>query len=287
MNHDGYSQQSNLHGQVALVTGSGCGLGHAFARALARAGAAVAITSRTEPELCETAQLIEQDRGRALAIPADVTSPSAVAELVASAEQQLGPIDLLINNAGSLRAIGVAAEVEEDAWWREMEINLRGPFLCTRAVLPSMIARRRGRIINLASGAGLSPIPTGTAYCVSKAALIRLSEIVALETQAYGIAVFAIDPGTVRTPMNDFFLADRIIGQRSPDVQAWMRQLFAEGKDTPIGRPVELVLLLASGKADALSGCMLSVHDDIAELVRRVEEIKSDALYTLRMHTLA
>lgn len=281
------SNTINLQGQVALITGGGRGLGYAFARALARAGAAVAITSRTESELREAAHLIEQEGGRAVAFPADITHPEAVHELVAAVEQQLGPIDLLINNAGTLRAIGSVAEVEGDAWWREMEINLRGPFICTQAVLPTMMARRRGRIINLASGAGLGPIPTGSAYCVSKAGLIRLSEIVALETHPYGIAIFAIDPGTVRTPMNDFFMADDLIGQRAPDVQTWMRQLFAEGNDTPMERPVDLVLLLASGKADALSGSLLSIHDDIDKLVERVEDIKRDALYTLRLHTLS
>jgi NAD(P)-dependent dehydrogenase (short-subunit alcohol dehydrogenase family) len=149
-----------------------------------------------------------------------------------------------------------------------------------------MIARRRGRIINLASGAGLGPIPGFTAYCTSKAALIRLSEILALETQSSGIAVFAIDPGTVRTPMNDHFVSDPLISQRAPGAQAWMRQLFADGNDAPIERSVNLVLRLASGEADALSGCMISIEDDLGDMVRRAEAVKRDELYVLRRRGL-
>ncbi len=219
------NQTIDLHNQVALVTGGGRGLGRAFALALAQAGAAVAITSRNEAELREVAQLIEQGGGRALTITADVSNPAATRHLVATVAQQLGPVDVLVNNAGSLRAFGSVAEVEEDMWWRDLEINLRGPFLCSQAVLPGMIARRRGRIINLASGAGLGPIPNGTSYCLGKAALIRLSEIMALETQSQGITVFAIDPGTVRTAMTEYLSNSETAGQRIPDVQNSIRQI--------------------------------------------------------------
>ena len=140
-----------LAGQVAIVTGGGRGLGRAYAIALAKAGAAVAVTARTETEIQAVQREIEQHDGRALAIPADVTDAHAVAQMVATVEQQLGPVDLLVNNAGVLRALGHVSEVEADLWWREMEINVRGPFLCSQAVLPSMMKRKRGRIINLAS----------------------------------------------------------------------------------------------------------------------------------------
>ncbi len=276
----------NLAGQVALVTGGGRGLGRAYARALAKAGAAVAITARTEPELVEVVRLIEENGSRALAIPADVTNPDAVARMVAAVEQQLGPVDLLVNNAGILRAIGLVAEVEEDAWWRELAVNLRGPFLCAKAVLPGMVARGSGRIINLASGAGLNPVVRGSAYGVSKAALIRLSETLAAETKEQGIAVFAIDPGTVRTPMNDYMLTAEDVRQRAPGIQQWFQQVYAEGRDTPIERSVDLVLSLASGKADVLSGRFISIKDDLDELVRRAEEIDRNNLYTLRLQRL-
>jgi NAD(P)-dependent dehydrogenase (short-subunit alcohol dehydrogenase family) len=273
----------NLHGQVALVTGGGRGLGRAYAIALAHAGAAVAVTARTAPELQTVVQEIEQNGGRALAIPADVTDAKAVAQLVATVEQALGPVDLLVNNAGVLRAIGRIAEVEADDWWREIEINVRGPFLCSQAVLPGMIERKRGRIINLASGAGLEAIDAGSAYCLSKAAIIRLSESLALETKADGIAVFALHPGTVRTPMTKYMHDAALVGQRAPETQQWFQQLFAEGKDTPIERSVDLVLQLASGKADALSGRYLDVDTDLDALISQAETIQRNDLRVLRL----
>jgi NAD(P)-dependent dehydrogenase (short-subunit alcohol dehydrogenase family) len=216
-------------------------------------------------------------------IPGDVTSQQAVEKAITSTEAQLGPIDLLVNNAGMLRALGVVAEVDADAWWREVEVNLRGPFLFARAVLPGMIARQRGRIINVASAAGLDAIAAGSAYCVSKAALIRLSENIALETASSGISSFAIHPGTVRTPMNAYVHDSEEAGQRAPEVQHWFRQLYAEGRDTPIERAVELVLALASGRADALSGCFLSVSDDLDTLVAQAETIQREERLRMRL----
>ncbi len=116
----------------------------------------------------------------------------------------MGRIDLLVNTAGVFHALGPIAEVDPDEWWREIEINVRGTYLCTRAVLPGMLARAQGRVINLASAAGLQSLPTTSAYCVSKTAIIRLTESLALETGDQGIRVFAMHPGTVRTPMNDY-----------------------------------------------------------------------------------
>ncbi len=275
-----------LAGQVALVTGGGRGLGRAYAQALAGEGAAVAVTARTEPELLETVQIIEQNGGRALAVTADVTDPNAVANMVAAVERALGPVDLLVNNAGVFRAFGAVAEIEEDAWWREIEVNVRGPFLCARAVLPGMIARRRGRIINLASGAGGIAIERASAYCVSKAALIRFSQNLALETHDQGIAVFAIAPGAVRTPMTDHVLTSTVVRQRAPEIQAWFERLYAEGRDTPIEQSVELILFLASGQADALSGRFINVEDDVHELLRRSEEVDQKNLYTLQVQYL-
>jgi NAD(P)-dependent dehydrogenase (short-subunit alcohol dehydrogenase family) len=214
-----------------------------------------------------------------------VTDGEAVARLVAEVEKNLGRVDLLVNNAGSLRAFGCLAEADPSDWWREVEINLRGPFLCARAVLSGMIERRRGRIINIASAAGLEPIEAGSAYCVSKTALIRLSEQLALETQEWGVSVFAIHPGTVRTPMNAYVHDSELVGQRAPKVQTWFRQLHAEGRDTPVEEPVRLLLELASGRADALSGCYLDVRDDLDALLRRAKDVQREQKQRLRLVT--
>lgn len=271
--------------QVAIVTGGGRGLGRAFAQALANEGAAVAVTARSEDQLRQTVQLIEGAGNRAIAITADVTNRAAVEYMIGEVERQLGPVDLLVNNAAVFRAFGRAWEVDPEEWWHEMETNVRGPFLCARAVLPGMIARRRGRIINLASFVGLSSVTNMSAYALSKAAVIRLTDLLAAETKEYDIAIFVIHPGTVGTPMADYARESDAARQRAPRIQQWFQELFAEGRDTPIEQSVQLILFLASGKADELSGRYISIDDDVAELVRRAEEIERDDLYTLRLRT--
>jgi len=271
--------------RVAIVTGGSSGLGRAIALALSKAGFNVAIAARSEQPLIETVQLIEQSGGHVLAIQADVANRQAVEQLAAEVETKAGPIDLLVNNAGSFRAFGLISEIDPDEWWCEIETNLRGPLLCSGVVLPRMIARRRGRIINMASAAGLQPFETVSAYCVSKTALIRFSESLAMETRDQGIAVFAINPGTVRTPMSDYVVQTQIVKQKAPMVQQWYQHLYQSGQDTPIDQVIRLVLFLASGQADSLSGCFLSVDDDVEELIRHADEIQQNGQYRLRLHT--
>jgi NAD(P)-dependent dehydrogenase (short-subunit alcohol dehydrogenase family) len=153
----------------------------------------------------------------------------------------------------------------------------------SHAVLPGMRARRTGRIINVASGAGLGSIPLASAYNVSKTALIRLSETLAHETTDAGIRVFAIHPGTVRTPMNAFVHDPPEVGQQAPPIQQWFRELYAEGQDTPIERAVALVMHLAAGDADVLSGCYLSIDDDIDALVQQFATQPRTDQRTLRL----
>ena len=272
-----------LSGQTAIITGGGRGLGKAFAKALASAGMHVVITARSESELRDTVREIEEEGGAATFIPADVTDPEATKRVIATVEQTVGPIDLLINNAGRLRALGDISEIDAGEWWRELEINLRGPFLYTNAVLPGMIERGRGRIINVASGAGLRAAPKGSAYCVSKAALIRLTENTALETEPYGVKVFAIHPGTVRTPMNDYVHHSPEVKESAPEWQEYFQNVFGNNKDTPIEESVNLVLQLASGNADALSGCYLEVQDELSEFVMQANAVSTEERRKLRM----
>jgi NAD(P)-dependent dehydrogenase (short-subunit alcohol dehydrogenase family) len=276
-----------MNPKVTWITGGGRGLGRAFAQALAQAGARVAVTARSELELAQTVEIIEQAGGRALALPADVTDNRAILEVVAKVESQLGPIDVLINNAGRFQSLGPAAQVDPDEWWREVEVNLRGPFLCAQAVLPGMLARRSGRIINVVSEAGLQAIGMVSAYGVSKTALIRLNETLAAETQSYGITVLAAHPGTVRTPMNDYVIASPQVQELAPMVQAWFTQLYEERRDTSIESAVEFMLALASGRADVLSGCYLSVDDDLDALSAQAETIQREQYRTLRLHMQA
>jgi NAD(P)-dependent dehydrogenase (short-subunit alcohol dehydrogenase family) len=274
-------REIDLGGQVAIVTGGGRGIGRAIAIALAKAGAAVAVVARTGEQLAETVALIEGVGGRAIAFPADVTDWQAVEQMAARVERQMGPVDLLVNNAGIGQTdIGPVWESDPESWWQCIDVNLRGPYLCCRAVVPGMVARRHGRVITMASGTGLGPWPYVAAYAVGKCATIRFSENLAAETREHGISVFAISPGVVRTAMTE-------AAAESPEGETWLgglfRKAFSEGRDVPPERAAQLVVFLASGKADVLSGCFVTVSDDLVGMASRAKEIQENELYTLRL----
>ena len=269
----------DFSGQVALVTGGGRGLGRAFAQALAGAGARVAVTARSGRELAETVGLIEEAGGTAIALPADVTDQPAIVRVVDAVEEQLGPVDLLANNAGVLGPSGRDWEVDVDDWWHTFDVNLRGAFLYARAVLPGMIARHRGRIVNISSASVNIHLPYASAYGVSKAALTYLSNCLDSATKEYGVFVFAYAPGFVRTDVIDDVAESYNI--RRVDVDIYRKRL-EDDHDTTLERAVEVFMFLASGKADQLSGRHIDVYDDEMELVARADEIGREDLYTLR-----
>ena len=271
----------DLTGSVALVTGGGRGLGRAFALALAAVGARVAVAARTAAQVEETVQLIERAGGSARAIACDVSAPDDVAHLVTTAEQ-LGPVDILVNNAGVAGPIGADWEVDPEGWWHTFAINMRGPFLCARAVLPGMVTRQRGRIVNISSGAAYNRLPLLNAYCASKAALTHWTKCLAMETKAQGIAVFAFAPGTVGTAGTEYLATSPDVPQELGDL---VRARFRQGRDTPIARAAQMLLFLVSGRADALTGRHIRVQDNAEELVRRAEEIQREDLHVLALRT--
>jgi NAD(P)-dependent dehydrogenase (short-subunit alcohol dehydrogenase family) len=189
-----------------------------------------------------------------------------------------------VNNAGFHvpASLGYDWEVDPDAWWHTFEINLRGPFLCARAVLPGMIQRHRGRIVNVSSHAALRPRPLLDALCTSKAALTQWTRCLALGTQAHGIAVFAFAPGLVRTVGSEYLFTSPDVPQELADI---FRGRFSRGEDTPIERAAQMLLFLVSGRADALSGRFILVEDKEEELVRRAEEIQREDLHILTLRT--
>jgi NAD(P)-dependent dehydrogenase (short-subunit alcohol dehydrogenase family) len=269
------SQGVDLMGQVAIVTGGGRGIGRAIAERLAAAGASVAVLARTRDQVNETVSRIEQAGGSAIAIVADVTDRHAVDQAVAQAERELGPVDLLVNNAAVVTPLGPVWELDPDEWWRSIEINVRGPFLCAHAVLPGMVARHRGRIVNVAAVAAYRTAPYTSAYASSKAALVRLTDTLAAETREHGITVFAMRPGLVQTTMQEQLSA-------SPHLQC--RRAGPGPALISADRAADATVLLASGRADALTGRFLdAAKDDIADLARRAEEIVRDDLFAMRL----
>jgi NADP-dependent 3-hydroxy acid dehydrogenase YdfG len=155
---------ARLDGTVCVITGGGRGIGRVLARSLADAGAAVGLIARSGDELAETVRLITAAGGRATAARADVTDEQAVAYAIYVLYRRLGPVDLLVNNAGVSGPFGDAWQVDASEWWRAVEINLRGVLLCSRAILPAMTARGAGRIVNITSEAGVYRWPQASAY---------------------------------------------------------------------------------------------------------------------------
>jgi NAD(P)-dependent dehydrogenase (short-subunit alcohol dehydrogenase family) len=243
------------------------------------AGAAVTVASRSAEQLTDTVRLIERAGGRALARVTDVTQPYAVAQMVEATEQQLGPVDLLVNNAGISGPIGPLWDVDPEEWWGVVAVHLRGTFLCTRAVLASMIPRRQGRIINVVGGGAARPRPMVSGYGCAKAAIVRMTDSLAVETRPYNIPIFALYPGLVRTTITEKILESEA-GQRwMPEARTWVE----EERFVPPERAAQFVVFLAAGHGDGLSGRCLYAHYDVAALAQRAEAIQRDDLYALRL----
>lgn len=195
---NGDSKKKQLSGSVALVTGGSRGIGRAAALRLATLGASVAICARGRTALENSAAELEKLGGRWLSQHVDVTNAGQVAELVSKTEAQLGPISILINNAG-VGLFGPAHEKTEADWDRVLDTNLKSVFLVSRAVAPSMIRRGLGDIINISSLAGKNTFAGGGIYCASKWGLMGLSGCMAEDLREHGIRVSVICPGSVGT----------------------------------------------------------------------------------------
>jgi NAD(P)-dependent dehydrogenase (short-subunit alcohol dehydrogenase family) len=198
-------EMSLLVNRVALVTGAGRGIGRAIALAYAKEGARVVLTARTAGELDEVAGQIRKRGGTALALPADLSDRAVARQIVVDVEAAVGSIEILVNNAGigsSSKPLPVV-DFDDDFWDKTLAVNLTTPYLLCKAVLPGMLSRRWGRIINVASINGKIGSLHGAAYAATKHGLLGLTRTLAMEVAAQGITVNAICPGPVHTVMND------------------------------------------------------------------------------------
>lgn len=254
-----------LKDKTALITGASRGIGRAIALGFAAEGARVAVTARTVQDLDSLVEQIQASGREAFAIPADLLDLSAVSGLVGLAEQGLGSLDILVNNAGlgSSSDPKPVIEFDDRFWERSLALNLTTPYLLCKAALPSMIRRKRGRIINIASIASRTPHFHGVAYSASKHGLLGLTRTLALEIAGDGITVNAICPGPVQTEMND-----RRIQYDSGRLGVEFSEL--EASLTPIGRrlqPREIVpmaILLASDESAAITGQAFNICGGMA-----------------------
>lgn len=272
-----------LSGAVAFVTGGSRGLGLLLSQKLAESGAAVGMMARSADELTAAAREITDAGGCAMTAVGDASRPCDVERAIGCIRDQLGPIDLLVNNAGVAGPAGNTWDLRPDAWWETIEVNLGSAYLCTRAVLPEMIARRRGRIVNITSKAGVQRWPQLSAYAVSKAAIIKLTENVAAEARTNCVCVFSVDPGLLPIGLT----ANAIAGTAAPGSgearrDAWLRHQLAVGHGADPAWPTRLLIRIAAGEADLLSGCHLSVHDDLDQMLALATHTPQTDIFKLR-----
>ena len=270
-----------LENRVALITGGGRGIGRAIALAYAREGAKLALASRTVDELEETAHAIEDLGAVACVFPADVTSQSDVEGMVRQTLERFSTIDILVNNAGIVGPIGALQDNDVSGWVRTIQVNLIGTYLCCRSVLPVMLNQDSGKIINL-SGSGSTSAPYHlSAYGSSKAAVIRLTEILSLELAHTNVQVNALGPGSINTRMWEQI---RDGAQAAGDIDLYeFGQRVTSGGGASIEKAAELAVWLASDASANLSGRLIhAVTDDFASLAPRISDVMASDAFTLR-----
>jgi NAD(P)-dependent dehydrogenase (short-subunit alcohol dehydrogenase family) len=271
-----------LQGRVALVTGGGRGIGAAIALAFASEGASLMIASRTPSELDGVTS-----RCRSLGVDCspsvtDVSSRTDVQQLVRATLDTYGRIDVLVNAAGVYGPIGTVAEVDVDDWERAIRVNLMGTVYACHYTVPAMAARKSGSIINFSGGGATAPLPRFSAYGVSKAAVVRLSETLAEEVIADGIRVNAIAPGAIDTTLQDEVIK---AGQRAGPLYKRIVALRESGAGgTPVEVPANLAVFLASDDSVGLTGRLISApHDPWREWdSARIASLAASPWYTLR-----
>lgn len=255
---------SELDGQIAVVTGSGRGFGKAIAEGLAAAGAAVVVTSRTRSEIDAAVKSIADSGGKAIGVPADVTKLTDVEELRAAAEAAFGPVTLAVHNAGVPWPFGPTWEVDPARWWSAQQVHVLGAMHVIKTFVPGMVERQNGRVVVISSAGGTRVAPYMSGYGVAKNTQIRLVEFLGHEGHnAGGVAAFAVHPGDELTGISDLTMND-------PDAQRWV-PWFVDHLHTKIGEDssagfkacADLVVTLATGRYDRLSGQYLTPTDDL------------------------
>ena len=252
-----------LEGRTAVVTGAGRGFGRAIAERLAREGAKVALLARSQEQLDQTAAAIGPT---ALAVGCDVTEFASIERAMARIERELGPVDILVSNAGVAGPFGPLWEVDPDEWWGAQAVHIRAPMLLLHRLLPGMIERGRGHAVCVSAKAARIVAPNLSAYCTGKIAQNRIVAEAAAELEGTGVAVFAIDPGFVPTQLARHTMADpaarKYLGRMIERLRAREADPAAQAD---LARCAERVLALVSGSYDALSGNYYELDDDLEE----------------------
>jgi NAD(P)-dependent dehydrogenase (short-subunit alcohol dehydrogenase family) len=244
-----------LQGRVAIITGAGRGLGRSVALAFGKQGARVVLAARTSEEIDHVVEELRSLKREAIAVPTDVSNEGQANHLVKTTLEAFGTIDILVNNAGARGPVGPIHQISLLEWEQTLRVNLTGAFLCTKAVLPVLMEKKEGKIINVATT--LTPRPNLTPYMVAKAGLIHFTKQLSRELKDYNIQVNAIHPGVMDTRMQEEI--------RKAGAKAIGTDMFERLKEEGILRlpdePAKLVLFLASRAADGITGEYLSFDD--------------------------
>lgn len=274
------ADEGRLQGHVALITGGGRGIGRAIARAYAAEGAKLGLAARTEPELQATAAEIRTEFGSEVAtVVTDVRYLEQVEHAVAHATDRLGPIDVMVNNAGNTGEIGPLWKLDPERWANVISVHVLGTYYGCRTVIPGMLERGRGRIVNMAGVGG----PNDTSYDAAKTAIVNITENLSVELAGTGITVNAISPGSIHTRMweevRDMALAAGDMDMYEKGVEV------TSGGGASIERAAHLAVMLGSDACGGLSGRLIrAALDTFEDIPARVDEImSSDALLLRRV----
>ncbi len=249
-----------LKDKVAIITGGGRGIGRGIALRFAQEGAAVALADREAAASRQTAEEVRALGGKVLALAVDVGRQAQVRRMVDETASHFGGVDILVNNAGISKVIPFLEMTEED-WDLIMAINLKGAFLCCQAVLPIMVRRGKGKIINMSSQSGKTGNSWYAAYCASKFGLIGLTQSLAAEFAPHGIAVNAICPGVVFTPLWEEQLPDYARKKNLPpgEVKSYLEKRIPMGRLGRVEDVANLALFLASDESEYMTGQALNI----------------------------
>ena len=254
---------------VTVVTGASRGIGREIAKALAAAGALVAILARNADAIAGVVSEIAALGGRAEGFAVDLSDRVEVERAFSAVSTALGPVDTLINNAGAFCSIGPIWEVDPEEWWSDIEINLKSAFYCSRAVLPSMLLRRHGRIVNVIGGGTSRPLPYGSAYSISKTGTLRLTECLAATLEGTGVICLAMDPGLVATDLTRFQMDSASGSKYLPGVAQRLRN----GEHVPPAFAAQLAVEIASGRFDRLAGRAIGATEDLDAVEAAIGDI--------------
>lgn len=273
-----------LRGKVAIITGAGRGIGRAIVEAYAAEGARLALVARTPSEVEEAAAEVRRAGGDAVAVQANVAEPDEVGRMVELTLAAYSRVDILVNNAAVIGPVGPFHSNDMRDWAEAIRVNLTGLALCCHSVLPSMIEQGSGKIINLSGAGGVGPSPMLSAYGASKVAVVRFTEMLALEVEEYGIRVNVLGPGQIDTGLLDP-IADAGEGMVEPGFLAQIQRTRAGHGASP-ENAAALAVWLASSESDGLTGRLISaVLDDWRDMGTRIPEIMGSDSHTLRLAT--